>query len=108
MNKDEIEKLTPEQKLELVEHGKLFCVITLFTGIVKKTVNAIFCKATLVFAIVTIIMFAYDLFSSTTHFDRYLILAGVFVFYECIVYLLKNKTNINFSGSGSVSKNINK
>jgi len=108
MNKMDIKQLTPEKKLELIEAGKIFCLATLLTGITKKTVNAIFCKATLVFAIVTIIMFIYDLFGNVTHFDRYLILSTVFVFYECIVFVLKNKTNLNINGNVGFSKNINK
>ena len=108
MSKDDIEALNIEEKYFLVESGKIFSIITLITGICKKLINIIFCKCTWVFTLVTIIMINNDLFKNLAHFNGYLILAGVFIFYEGLVFLLKNKTNVNINGSFGFSKNINK
>jgi len=108
MNKNDIAKLTPEEKAALIEAGKIFCLTTLLTGIIKKLVNAFFCKATLVFGITTTIMIIKDLFPSNVHFTGYIIMACIFIFYESIVFLLKNKTNLNLNGNFGLTKNINK
>lgn len=93
-------------KEELVEKGHLFCRHTFLVGIIRKIVNIIFCKATAVFALITAIMFEKDLFYDFTHWIGFLVFAGVFLFYECLVFLLKNKTNININANAGL--NINK
>jgi len=109
MSKEEVEKLTYEQKIDLIRNGNLWCGKTFLIGLIKKVFNIIFSREFLVFSIVTFGMWFFDLFKDKTYFIGYLVLSVVFIIAESLKILIEQKTtmSINANVGASINKNIN-
>jgi len=106
----EKETLSLEERFVLVESGKRFCVSTFFVGLLKKLVNMFICKATL--ALVAFLYFV-PLRNTGGDIDNtrvwcLVIFLVVFIFYECLVFILKNKTTVSFNASAGLTLSKNK
>jgi len=106
----EKESLTLEEKFILIESGKRFCIYTLFIGILRKIINMIFCKSTLALGIFLLFVSLHDEKGNfnNTRVLYFVIFLIVFVFYECLVFLLKNKTTVNFNTNAGITLSKNK
>jgi len=102
MSNEEVNELTIEQKKYLIDQGNIFCLTTFLTGILKRTILMIFCKATL--AIALFIIFK-DTFKCTEDRIIFAILLAVFIFYEAIEHVIKYKTSINVNANAGFNLN---
>ena len=107
MNKEEVEKLSKEEKLTLVREGKLFCVRTFIAGIVRKMVNFIFevilSREFIVFAIFSIAFYKTSEPKLIWHWVCYAAVGVVFILAQAIRVLLKEKTTLDIKANANVS-----
>jgi len=109
MSGKEVKELTFEQRMEMIEKGHLFCPRTWFTGWVRKVSGIIFSKEFLVWFLVTVACWQYDLLNKDfQHFVGYLIFSAVFIFAASLRILLETKTEVKVEAKvgASVEKKI--
>jgi hypothetical protein len=107
MNKEEINHLTYDQKIDLIRNKNLFCPMTWAVGILGRIEKIVIAKETVVFVLFTIAFFS-ETIRSTTHWWIYAGVAVVFIFTEALKILISQKTTVNLDGKFGVQvqKNI--
>jgi len=105
LSKEELEKLSKEEKLELVNKGYLFCTRRLTTGLVKKFVNFIFetilSPEFIVFACFSIAFFSEDK-KENIHWVVYGIISFIFIVARALRTLIGDKTTVNVNANATV------
>ena len=111
MSKEEIEELTKEEKLTLVEKGHLFCARTFFTGLVRKFVNFIF-ETILSAEFLVLILFSVAFFQATSIdlglWIVYGVVCVIFIIAKPLKHLINEKTTLNMNASFGANASINK
>jgi len=110
MSKEEIEKLSKDEKLYLVSTGHLFCVRTFIVGLIRKFINFIFetilSAEALVFAAFSVAFFMED------NNDKFIwliygLIAIVFILAKPLKNLINEKTTLNINAEAKVGAALN-
>ena len=107
MNKEELEKLTFAQKIDLIRNGNLFCPFTFWIGILGKIQKLIFSKATIFFTAFTIGFWTLIDDYIVPHWIIYACVGVMFIFTESLIELIKNKINVNINAEAKVGASAN-
>ena len=105
MSKDEIDELTKDEKLHLVNTGHLFCIRTFLVGLVRKFINFIFetilSAEALVFAAFSVAFFMETL-KTIFMWITYGVIAIVFIIAKPLKNLINEKTTLNINAEAKV------
>jgi len=95
MSNEENNRLSYDQKVDLIRGGNLFCASTFWIGILGKLQKLIFCKATIFFIFFTLAFWILIDIYTISHWIIYACVGVMFIFTEALIELIKNKISIS-------------